>query len=74
LSKGPEEQRAFADKVSRENVIRVLHDIVEQSGTIGRLVDQRKIALVGAMYDVASAEIEFFMDDAIGFEPIRKGV
>jgi carbonic anhydrase/SulP family sulfate permease len=68
LSKGPEEQRAFADQVSRANVIRVLHDIIEQSGTIRRLVDQRKIALVGAMYDVASAEIEFFMDEAIGLE------
>jgi carbonic anhydrase/SulP family sulfate permease len=54
--------------VARENVIRVLHDILAQSGTIRRLVDQRKIALVGAMYDVASAEIEFFMDEAIGLD------
>ncbi len=66
--KGPDEQRAFSDKASRKNVIRVLHDILEQSGTIRRLVDQRKIALVGAMYDVASAEIEFFMDEAIRLE------
>jgi len=69
LTKSPEEQRAFADKIARDNVIRVLHDILEQSGTIRNLVEHRKIALVGAMYDVGSAEIEFFFDEAIGLSP-----
>lgn len=69
LTKSPEDQRAFADKIAKDNVIRVLHDILEQSGTIRRLVEQRKIALVGAMYDVGSAEIEFFLDESIGLSP-----
>lgn len=69
LTRSPEEKNAFANKIAKDNVIRVLHDILEQSKTIRRLVDERKIALVGAMYDVGSAEIEFFLDEAIGLSP-----
>jgi carbonic anhydrase/SulP family sulfate permease len=72
LNKSPDEQNAFANRIAKDNVIRVLHDIVEQSGTIRRLVEQHKIALVGAMYDVGSAEIEFFLDESIGLHADTK--
>lgn len=60
------DQKAFADQIAKKNVIRVLHEIVEESGTIRHLVDEGKLALVGAMYDVASAQIEFYLDEAVG--------
>jgi len=68
LTATAEQQRLFADQIAKQNVIRVLHDIVEQSSTIRRLVEEHKVAVVGAMYDIANAEIEFFLDEAIGLQ------
>lgn len=62
------EMKRFGDEVAKANVLRVLHDILEQSRTIKRLVEQRKVALIGAMYDVSTGQIEFFVDQAIGLE------
>ncbi len=67
-----EEVKRFADKIARDNVIRVLQDILDQSRTIKRLVDEGRIALIGAIYDVNSAEIEFLLDEAIGLDAIEK--
>jgi len=64
-----EDQKRFADEVAKANVLRVLQDILDESRTIRRLVDEGKVAIIGAIYDVATAKIEFFTDDAIGLTP-----
>lgn len=69
LQASPEQQQAFVDAVAKANVLRVLQELSEQSTTIARLVDEGKIALVGAMYDVKSAKIDFFVDESIGLSP-----
>ncbi len=63
-----EDKAAYADEVAKANVLRVLGDILVESRTIKRLVDEGRVALIGAMYDVKTAEIEFFVDDAIGLD------
>lgn len=62
------EMKRFGDEVSKQNVLRVLDDILEQSRTIKRLVEDRKVALVGAMYDVSTGQIEFLVERAIGLD------
>jgi carbonic anhydrase len=54
------------DDVARKNVIPAVRTIPHESETIRRLLDAKQIAIVGAMYDVASGEIEFFTEEAIG--------
>ncbi|MGL6096988.1 MAG: bifunctional SulP family inorganic anion transporter/carbonic anhydrase [Fimbriiglobus sp.] len=57
-------KEAFVDDVARRNVRRVVAVIVDQSDALRGLVRDGKIAVVGAMYDVATGGIEF-LDDAV---------
>lgn len=57
---------SFVDAVARQNVLRVLKEIRDQSRTLDGLVRERRIALVGAMYDVVSGHIEFLAEDGLG--------
>lgn len=52
-------RRAFVDEVARANVRRSVRQILEVSVAIRRLVEHKQIAVVGAMYDVVSGNIEF---------------
>ena len=53
------EKRAFIDGVARRNVARVVEAVLGQSETIDALVREGKVAIVGAVYDVVSGDIEF---------------
>jgi carbonic anhydrase/SulP family sulfate permease len=67
MSRWSDEQRlAFIDHVARDNVIRTVRQIADQCRTIGDLIDHGFVAIVGAIYDVCSGDIEFLSDDAIG--------
>lgn len=57
----------FVDDVARQNVISMVKRIATDSSTMARVVASGQVAVVGAMYDVASGEIEFLTDHAIGF-------
>ncbi|HTN01632.1 MAG TPA: carbonic anhydrase, partial [Planctomycetaceae bacterium] len=59
-SANPTEKNAVVDQVARRNVEREMARIVEESDTIRWLVEANRVAVVGAMYDVATGEIEFF--------------
>ncbi len=59
----------LANEVGARNVVHVVKQILEESGTIRRLVDEGKIAVIGAMYDVGSGNIRFFIDEAFGVDP-----
>lgn len=55
----PQEKTRFTDHVARINVTRTVEGIIGSSGTISRLVAEEQIAVIGAMYDVASGEVQF---------------
>ncbi len=54
---------AIVDSVARENVFRVVKEMRKQSRTLDKLVQERRIAIVGAMYDVTTGGIEFLIED-----------
>jgi carbonic anhydrase/SulP family sulfate permease len=53
------EKAAFVNDVVRRNVARVVETILQQSQTLHRLVRDGQIAIVWAVYDVATGEIDF---------------
>ena len=59
----------FVDAVARRNVARVVEAILQESQTLDDLVRDGRIAIVGAMYDVATGDIEFL--PAAGLSPAR---
>jgi carbonic anhydrase len=67
-----EEKQDYADKVARQNVIRHVHLIVESSKTVRRLVDEGKVAVVGAMYDVKTGKMEFLAEAQIALSTSDK--
>ena len=56
------DKEAFADVVTRRNVARVARMITEQSQSLAGLVAAGEIAIVGALYDVATGEIQLEQD------------
>ncbi|MEZ5384491.1 MAG: carbonic anhydrase [Prosthecobacter sp.] len=56
----PEEKAAYANEISRINVMRTIKAIRQRSKTLDTLVEQGKIAVVGALYDVSSGAVSFF--------------
>lgn len=61
-----EVRRSMVDSVAQKNVALAVRRIPQESETIRRLIETKQVAIVGAMYDVVSGEIQFFLDDAIG--------
>ena len=50
----------FIDLISKENVKNVLKNIPKKSKIIRDLVKDKKIIIVGAMYDVSSGKVDFY--------------
>ena len=59
------EKQSFVDTVARRNVLRVVEQMREQSRTLDGLVREGRIAIVGAMYDVVTGDIEFLAEDGM---------
>ncbi|MBI2808650.1 MAG: bifunctional SulP family inorganic anion transporter/carbonic anhydrase [Planctomycetes bacterium] len=59
------DREAFIDAVARRNVQHALKQVIEQSYAIARLIREGKIAVVGALYDVASGQIELLSDEPV---------
>lgn len=66
-----EEKDAFVDSVAKQNVIHTTRLIVEKSPTIRGLVDEGRVAIVGAMYDVSTGKIEFLTEEAKGLRQVE---
>jgi carbonic anhydrase/SulP family sulfate permease len=60
LPKG--EQETIIDDVARRHVARVVQTLPTVSRTLGALVRDGEIAIVGAMYDVVTGDMEFIED------------
>ncbi|MCA9095475.1 MAG: bifunctional SulP family inorganic anion transporter/carbonic anhydrase [Planctomycetaceae bacterium] len=53
------DQAKYVDDVAKQNVRQVMARILEESSTIARLVAEKKVVVVGAMYDVNSGSLQF---------------
>ena len=58
----------FINAVACRNVTHTVEAILQQSRTIHQLVQDGRIAVVGAMYDVVTGRITFFTDEATGLQ------
>lgn len=58
----------FVENVGRQNVEHSVRTIVNQSKTIGDLVSQGRVAVVGAIYNVETGRIDFMVDSALGLK------
>lgn len=56
------EKEKLVNAVSRRNVLRTVSNILEQSQTLRELVRKGQIAIIGAIYDVATGNIEFLSE------------
>lgn len=65
LEQWSEEKRAnLIDAVARQNVLHTVERIKRESRTINQLVREGRIAVVGAIYDVVTGQIDFFTEDS----------
>ena len=55
----PEDLSSFIDGVARRHVRLCVEDIVKESATIRKLVAEKRVAVVGAMYNISSGQIDF---------------
>ena len=58
----PEEKEVLVNGVAKRNVLRTVEEIIRQSESIRRAVEQDQVLVVGALYDVGSGEIDFFTE------------
>ncbi len=56
----------FEDEVARRNVQHSINKLLDSSKVIHELVNDGRVAAIGAMYDMANGEIEFLADTAVG--------
>lgn len=59
----PGEKAAYANEVSRRNVLRTMRMIRQRSTTLDGLVCDGKVAIIGALYDVSTGQVSFFQTD-----------
>lgn len=51
---------AFVDHIAKQNVMDVIKEIPKRSPIIAKLMHDKKIEIVGAMYDVSTGKVDFF--------------
>ena len=65
-------KQAVVDRVARENVRDTVRIMKERSDAVRRLADAGTIAVVGAMYDVTTGELEFIDEPGSNFSTNHK--
>ncbi len=58
------ENESFVDEVAKRNVLRTVREITERSTAIRNAVNDGKVLVVGAVYDVKSGNIDFLNEQA----------
>jgi carbonic anhydrase/SulP family sulfate permease len=58
------EKESLVNEVARRHVRKVVETILRQSATLSTLAQDGRIAVIGAMYDVASGDVDFLPDTA----------
>lgn len=62
------ENSEFVEKVARIQVKRNVEKIIERSSTLREMIEQGKIGLIGAVYDVDTGQVEFLEETFISGE------
>jgi carbonic anhydrase/SulP family sulfate permease len=52
--------KSYIDAVARRHVIQTMHLITEKSPSLARALDEKRITIVGAFYDMATRRVDFF--------------
>jgi carbonic anhydrase len=73
----PEERtgknKDFVENVARINVYRSVKAIIERSFILEQMVEEEKIGLIGAMYDLSTGKVDFYDDTAVfGPEDVQR--
>lgn len=63
------EHGPYVENITRENVLHSVDLIFSESPSLRQLAEEGKIGLVGAVYNVASGNVEFFVEHGIGLTP-----
>jgi carbonic anhydrase/SulP family sulfate permease len=58
----PAEREHFINAVARRSVSRTIVTMLDESRTLARLVREDRVAIIGAMYDVGTREIDFLAE------------
>jgi carbonic anhydrase len=61
-----ETRQQIIDAIARRNVVRVVRKLLEESPAIRQLVADRRIGVVGMMYDVVSGEVDLLAETRHG--------
>jgi carbonic anhydrase/SulP family sulfate permease len=61
-----DEKKAFVNGVARRHVERTVEELLQQSRVLAQLVLEGRLAVAGAMYDVATGAVEFLADEGNG--------
>ena len=56
----PKARAEAIDNIARQNVLLTIEDILQTSSTIKSLVDEKKVLIVGGIYDVKTGHVDFF--------------
>ncbi len=65
-SGSPTDEQSILGTIAHRNVTRALQQVLEQSPSIKQLVDEKKVALIGAIYNSSTGRVEFLQDRAFG--------
>jgi MFS superfamily sulfate permease-like transporter len=64
------EKAAYANEVSRRNVLRTMRKITERSSTLTGLVQAGKLVIVGSLYDIQTGMVSFFQTEGSSLAPL----
>jgi carbonic anhydrase/SulP family sulfate permease len=59
-------RQATIDGVSHRHILRSVQELPRRSETIRALIADKRVAIVGAMYDTQTGQVHFMVDNAIG--------
>lgn len=66
----PGEKDAYANEVSRRNVLRTMRMIMERSSTLAGMIQEGKLMLVGSLYDIQTGMVSFFQTQGSSRSPL----
>lgn len=66
----PLQKEIYSNEVAYRNVFRTIKLIRERSHILDKLVQEGKIAIIGAMYDISSGEVSFFQSKLSSVTPL----
>lgn len=62
------------DFVARQHVLRMVNELRKQSRTLDNLIRERRLAIVGAMYDIDTGDIDFLRVDLCTEDDARQTI